>query len=220
MLKGQGLFRKRRVGALTLEGRPGLPRAGCTPRGAIKLAALWGCEGYFVRAVCWLARRGLRRPRARPSPCACAPGGLRAWWRPRSLGSRPGCYVEGPGRPGGGVGERVHRCCTLWRLAVGTRKAEVASRAGQLRGWVRAVTAHGVRGDAAGADSVPAELYQEDKAAGSAARTSGLQKAGWKTVCRRERASEALTLPLRPAVEGHVRQKEQMVRRLLGRNRG
>lgn len=92
---------------------------------------------------------------------------------------------------------------------MGTRRAVVVASRQQLRGWVRAVTAHGVRGDAAGADSVPAELYQEDKAAGSAARTSGLQKAGWKTVCRRERASEALTLPLRPAVEGHVRQKEQ-----------
>lgn len=99
----------------------------------------------------------------------------------------------------------MRRRCTLWRLAVGTRRAEAASRAEQLRGWVRAITAHGVRGDPVCADSVPAELYREDKAGGSVAGTSGLQKAGWKTVCRRERASEELTLPLRPAVEQGLR---------------
>lgn len=68
---------------------------------------------------------------------------------------------------------------------MGTRRAEAASRAEQLRGWVRAITAHGVRGDPVCADAVPAELYREDKAGGSVAETSGLQKAGWKTVCRR-----------------------------------
>ena len=88
-----------------------------------------------MRTVHWLARSGLRRPRARPFPCACAPGALRAWRRPGSLGSGPRRFVEVPGRPVGGVGGSVRRRCTLWWLAVGTCRAEAASRAGQLRGW-------------------------------------------------------------------------------------
>ncbi|XP_043311155.1 uncharacterized protein LOC122432920 [Cervus canadensis] len=170
---------------------------------------LSGWEGCFVRTVHWLARSGLRRPRARPlraraHRARCGPGSVLGRWAPDPAASW--------GVPGG-LSAGLEEVCAGAARSGGWPWASVGQRRlreqGSCGDGFCAITAHGVRGYPVGADSVPAELYREDKAGGSAARTSGLQKAGWKTVCRRERASEELTLPLRPAVEGHAQQREQ-----------
>lgn len=147
VLKGKACLGRDASGAYS-GGRPGSPGGPARLVRGHQAGGSLGCEGYFVKQLL-AGAEGVKAAAGRPSPCACAPGGLRAWWRPGSLGARPGCYVEVPGSPAAKF-EGVHRCCTLWRLAVGTRRAGGGFTSEAVADG-SCGAAHGVRGDAAGA---------------------------------------------------------------------